>query len=234
MSGIFEISKKACLFRNIQLCIFDDPLINGRRPDIKVELDNKTVYLECAVITDSDQDRADWDNFMETVKNDPAAVKSGVIDPLYHCHRFYRVIFDKLAKDMDLNACQASNDHPNVFLISFDHPRTPLPIEHLIGIFLDELFSNLPTGSKNKYSVEDWLKRKAKKLISAGRLDSTNFRKNYGDLVRAPKKLSGILVFNNHSLVETRMNYYAREQCRLSHQQMAKIEKVLSSPSKYA
>ena len=90
---------------------FDVPLQNGRNVDVVLTTDDRTYYLECTVITESDEDQAVHAAWMEARKTEPDLPLSrpGHFDapgskgrsPYDDTNRFYIKVFDKLQKDGD-------------------------------------------------------------------------------------------------------------------------------------
>lgn len=249
--GIFETFVKSRFLKEKGLAVeLDYGLPNGRDTDVRLEMAGKPFYLECTVITESDEDREAWDRFMEAKKADAnvVMVRPGEFDspnskspsPYYDALRFYAKVYDKIAKDLDPRKSQMGEDGPNVLLISFYSPRAPLsPTSPGVGWALDELLADQPkSGAKLKnhppgikdISLLAWLDFTANDLYSKSRLESRRYSTDFHEIVAAPRKIGGILLFESCSLKASRVNYNAKEACRLSHHQIAELEELLDTP----
>ncbi len=253
-AGLFEVFVKAKLLKEAgaEAVKFDYPFPNGRNADLRLEMDGKAIYLECTVITDSDEDRGTWDRFLEAKKVDPEVMltRPGQFSPpdakspssYYDCLRFYAKAYDKLAKDLDPRKSQCSDDSPNILLVSFHYWAGHLTAKsHGAGWALDELFADQPNlrprlkdapPGITDIALVGWLDFMAKELIDKSRLDGQSYARNFNALLRAPAKLGGALLFDDCSLKRGRINYNAQATCRLTHREMAELETILgASPS---
>lgn len=250
-AGTFEIFVKSRFLSKKGLTVkLDCALPNGRDTDIWLGMEGRAFNLECTVITESDEDREVWDRFMAAKKVDSNAtlVRPGRFDspeskspsPYYDCLRFYAKVYDKLAKDLDPRKSQMSEDDPNVLLISFYSPRAPLsPTSSGVGWALDELLANqpksrarlmdYPTGLTD-ISLLAWLDFTARDLHRKSRLDLERYHQDFHEIVAAPRKIGGILLFEACSLKASRVNYNTKERCSLSHHEIARLEKLLETP----
>jgi len=251
---LFEIFVKArCLKEKGAAVELDYTLPNRRETDIRLEIRGKAYYLECTVITDSDEDREVWDRFMteKKIDSDATLVRPGKYDSpnskspssYYDCLRFYDKVYDKLTKNLDPGRSQMSYENPNLLLVSFDSSTTSSTAESPgIGWALDELFADQPKSEvrlRDKpsniadISFLEWLDFKAKVLNQNSHLDLKMYYANFDDIVAAPRKLGGILLFDRCLLKASRVNYNADVPCRVSHHEIAGFEKLLEIPPNY-
>lgn len=250
-AGLFEVFAKSTLLKRVgpSAVTFDTPLPSGRNTDIRLELNEKPLYLECTVITDSDEDRGTWDRFLEAKKVDPEVmlVRPGPFSPpnakspspYYNCLRFYAKTYDKLAKDLNPLRCQCSEDSPNILLISFNYWAGHMaPTDVGVGWALDELFADQPlsrlrlkdvTPGITDISLLGWLDFMANELITQSRLASESYSMNLNKLLAAPRKLGGAMLFDDCSLKAARRNYNARKECQLPHRDLAELETLLGT-----
>ena len=252
-AGLFETFVKSRLLKERGLTAeLDYPLPNGRDTDIRLEIKNKPLYLECTAITESDEDRKVWDRFLAAKKTDPKTilVRPGKFDlpdskdrpPLlyYDSLRFYAKVYDKIAKNLDPRKSQMSEDGPNVLLISFYSFRGPIsPTSPGVGWALDELLADQPKGGARlkdyppgitDISLLAWLDFYANELDSKSCLDLDSYYKDFEEIVAAPRKIGAILLFETCSFKTSRVNYNAKESSRLSHHEIAELEKLLEAP----
>lgn len=249
---LFEIFVKSSCLKEKGLAVqLDYPLPNGKETDVRVEIGGKAFYLECTVITDSDEDREVWDKFIDAKKVDPETflIRPGQFDPLnakgpsqyYDCLRFYAKVYDKIAKDLDPEKSQLSEDALNILLISFFSPYAHLsPMSRGIGWALDELFSDQPRTPgtiKNSppniidISVLAYLSFTEKRLIKEGlNLNPNKDTGYFNKLINAARKISGIMLFDRCCFKAGRVNYNAKKECRISHHEMAKMEELFTAP----
>ncbi|MFX0142268.1 MAG: hypothetical protein ACFFDN_51995, partial [Candidatus Hodarchaeota archaeon] len=73
-STFFEIFIKSILLEKSNEVSFDFKLPNGKKPDAKIILSNVNIIIEITILTESDEDRVVWDNFMENLKSNPEQV----------------------------------------------------------------------------------------------------------------------------------------------------------------
>ncbi len=249
-SGLFETFVKSRFLKEGVSIELDHYLPNGRDTDILVDMGEKPFYMECTAITESDEDKEVWDRFLSSKKADPNTilVRPGKFDspdskspsPYYDTLRFYAKVYDKLAKDLDPRKSQMCEDAPNVLLISFYSPRAPLsPTSLGVGWALDELLADQPkSGVRLKdhppgitdVSFMAWLDFTAKDLHHKSRLDLKKFSEDFREIVAAPRRIGGILLFEVCSFKLSRVNYNANGKCRLSHQEIARFERLLMTP----
>lgn len=248
--GLFEIFVKSSSLKRPGLAVeLDYALPNGREADVRLEIGRKTCHVECTVISESDEDREVWGRFMAAKKADPNAVlvRPGKFDvpnskssPYYDTLRFYAKVYDKIAKDLDPKKGQMSEGDSNVLLISFYSPRAPLsPTSPGVGWALDELLADQPkSGARLKdyppgltdISLLAWLDFTAQDLSSKSRVDLKRYCDEFDEIVAAPRKIGAILLFQACLLRVSRVNYNAKEPCRISHLEIGEVEKFFEAP----
>ena len=163
VGGVFEIFVKSRLLKEKGLAVeLDYALPNGKQPDLRLEVAGRPFYLECTVITDSNEDREVWDRFIQAKKADSNTVltRPGDFDSpdskgpslYYDCQRFYAKVYDKVAKDLAPTKSQMGEDGPNVLLISFQSAYGPLSSTSPgVGWAIDELLADQPkSGARLK------------------------------------------------------------------------------------
>ena len=231
VGGLFEIFVKLRLLLkqtprfSVQL---DPTLPNGREPDLRVSMGGRTIYLESTVITESDDDKASWErNFGSGVKSFTSRRS-----PYRDAIRFYEKVYDKLAKGLDPRKSQMSESDPNVLLISFYSPRAPFSAMSFgVKWALDELLANQPKGRShlNAASGGTDISLMASLNYAANNSPLNGLKSVSGcvhKLLRAPRRISGILLFNGCSLKASRLNYNATNACQMNHDEIARLEKV--------
>ena len=253
VSGLFEVFVKSRFLRQSDISVeLDYALSNGRNVDVRAEIDDKKYCFECSIVTESDEDRDVWDKYIEQNRREPnfVLVRPGQLDPpeskspspYYDCVRFYDKVYDKLSKNLNPTRSQMCEDLPNTLLISFHAPRAHLNSESMgIGWALDELFADQPRERSFRKSEQGaidtsllgWLQFKAENMITNEGIGRESFNRWSNDLIRAPRRIGAMLLFDNCSLERSRMNYNAEQQCQLSHKEMAKFEEILRNPPSY-
>jgi len=252
--GLFDMWARATLIREHRTLEFDVPLANGRDTDIRLQLGDRHVRLENTVITEDDESRDVWDRFLDDKKVDPDKIlmRPGPYDPpdakgpspYYNTLRLYAKVFDKIAKHLDPDKAQCADDEPNVLLISFwgigVSPTTPG-----YGWALDELFDNQPSmGGRivpgphlHDISLDAWIDFTAADLVRRGVLTVEQYdarMRRYGEIIAAPRRLSGVILFDGFKLTTARINYNARSEYYLTHAEMAELESLLGDPPEYS
>lgn len=239
-AGFFETSMKAraLAFANSRDDVdvsFDVPLPSGRNADIKLTFAGQIYYLECTVITESDEDRAVRAAWLKARKTQPELLLSrpGPFDPpgakgpssYYDANRFYIKVFDKLQKHGDPAKTQTSNDCPNLILLScFPAFGSPLPFSPALGWAFDELFCGQPNmGSIKQMPAGTPLTDISLLAFLRGEWPNTAH-----DLLRCPNRLSGALIFNCVGLQSSRVNYNAAPEHGISHAEMVLLEAVFT------
>jgi hypothetical protein len=251
--GLFEIAAKARLLRIPGLAVeLDFPLPNGREADALLNWRGSTFSLECTVITDSDEDREAWDRFVAELNAGKATamIRPGPFDsknarspsPYYDTIRIYAKVYDKLAPELQPGRTQFLPDVPSLLLMSSWSSRGTLAANSPgVGWALDELFADQPR--RRSIAEEEpgidialggWIDFTAKTLLTKGRLAPDRCANALRELMAAPRKLGGILLFNECSFAKARLNYNARPECRPSHREMSDLEAWLGGPPYWA
>lgn len=238
-SGFFELFVKSQLIKNGLQIELDCILPNSKENDIKISVGGTTYYLECTVLTDSDEDIKVWDKFMEAKKVDRVAtlVRPGKYDEpnaktpslYYDCLRFYTKVYDKVAPMLNVEESQLLENTKNVLLVSICASRSILTHSPGVGWALDELLADQPRGNFSPQGITDvslsaWIEFTAKELMNSKKLDFAKYDENFHKIISAPRKIGAILLFNNCSLKESRVNYNAHKECKISHKEIAQIE----------
>ena len=252
--GLFDVWARARVLKVGCAVEFDAPLPNRRDSDMRAKIGGRHVRLENTVIAESDEDRKGFDNFLEAKKQDPKVIwqSPGKFDPpgarspspYYNCFRLYAKVYDKIAQNLDPDASQCAADEPNILLVSFSgafvHPETPG-----WGWALDELFDDqprmggriVPAPHLTDISLDAWIMFTAEDLVRRGVISTehSNARMDdYHRIISAPRRLGGILIFKNCELATARINYNARDECSITHAEMAELEQIFSAPCGYA
>ncbi len=216
---------------------FDVALANGRNVDIVMTTPDRSYYLECTVITESDEDQEVHGRWMDARKDDPGLLLSrpGPFDapsskgpsPYYDANRIYLKVFDKLQKGGDPTKTQTSDDSPNLLLLScFPAYGSPLPFSPALSWAFDELFA----GQPNMGSIKTMPPQSPVTDISLSAFLRDTFPGRDYDLIACPSRLSGVLVFNCVGLQGGRINYNAAGPHDISHIEMAGLESVFLPP----
>ena len=151
-------------------------------------------------------------------------------------------IYDKLSKDLDPSKSQCADDEPTVLLLSFAEggvdSKTPG-----YGWALDELFNGyrvariIPEPHLRDISLDAWIKFTLDDLRKRNRItvDAYGKRmKQFSDIAAAPRRLSGVMLFDGFKLVSARVNYNALDECSLKHAEIAELERLLGNPPEYS
>jgi hypothetical protein len=220
----------------------DVPLPNKRESDVSVYWKGRTVFLECTVMTESDEDRGTLDRFVksQTPGESLVLVRPGPYDaensrspsPYYDTVRVYDKVYDKLAKGLNPQQSQFPPNSPSILLLSLWAPTAHLDADDLgVRWALDELFVGQPrrrTIAEGEPGIDiglgGWLDFSARALQAMGKLTVEQYAKDYQQLIAASRGLSGVLVFSGCRLTAARVNYNAHRACRLSNDEMANIE----------
>jgi hypothetical protein len=214
---------------------FDAPLANGRDVDILLSGPERSYYIECTVITESDEDQKVHDEWLEARKITPdlRLARPGPFDsanskgpsPYYDANRFYIKLFDKLQKAGDPAQSQTSPNCPNILLLScFPVHSAPLPFSPGLKWALDELFS----GQPNMGAIKQMPPGTSVPDISLMTFLSRQWPTTATDLLQSPARLSGALIFNCLGLQSGRINYNANPDQQVSHLEMTLLEAVFS------
>jgi hypothetical protein len=239
-AGFFETAMKAraLAFANSRDDVdvsFDVLLPSGRNADIKLAIAGKPYYLECTVITESDEDQQVHTAWLKARKTQPGLVLSrpgpfdspGAKGPssYYDANRFYIKVFDKLQKNGDPAKTQTSDDSPNLVLLScFPALGSPLPYSPALGWAFDELFC----GQPNMGSIKQMPPGTSVPDISLLTFLRGEWPNTADGLLRCPNRLSGALIFNCVGLQSSRVNYNAAPEHWISHAEMASLETVFT------
>jgi len=214
---------------------FDAQLANGRDVDMLLSGPERWYYIECTVITESDEDQQVHDEWLEARKSTPDLLlaRPGPFDspntkgpsPYYDANRFYIKVFDKLQKGGNPAQSQTSPDCPNILLLScFPVHSTPLPFSPGLRWALDELFS----GQPNMGAVKQMPPGSSLPDISLMTFLRRQWPTTAADLLECPARLSGALIFNCLGLQGGRINYNANADQQMSHRDMAFLEMVFT------
>ncbi|HUT91333.1 MAG TPA: hypothetical protein VMY37_17675 [Thermoguttaceae bacterium] len=252
--GLFDVWAKATLVRQRVEVDLDVPLPNGRDTDIRVKVGDRHFRIEGTVITQDDESRDVWDRFVKDKRADPTKIlmRPGPYDPhdakgpglYYNALRFYAKVYDKIAKKLDADKSQCADDEPNVLLVSFAGAGLR-PNDPGWGWALDELFDDqpsiggrlVPAEGLRDISLSAWVDFTASELCRSGEITVEDYDSRMADYTRimsAPRRLGGILVFRNCELLGARVNYNARQECRITHAEMAELERLLSRAATYS
>lgn len=230
--ALFEVYVKSIFQKFVSGTSLDCPLPNGKDMDVRTILDGVEVFIECTVITDSDEDRAVFDRFMEYKKHQAEAVltRPGCFDekgstgpgPYYDALRMYCKVYDKLAPQFDTAKSQTSAEHANILFLSFFTPRGSFGIDSPgVGWALDELFIAQPAGhiklascpgGVTGISLQDWLDYQ--------QLSDPNA------MLEIPCRLGALAMFNECTFSRSRVNYNANQENSIAHSQIAQIEQL--------
>jgi len=250
--GLFDMWARATLIRERRTLEFDVPLANGRDTDIRLQLGDRRVRLENTVITQDDESREVWDRFLDDKKVDPdkTLMRPGSYDPpdakgpspYYNTLRLYAKVYDKLARKLDPSKSQCADDEPNVLLLSFAGPGV-YPDTPGYGWALDELFNTRGAGRIVKgphlhdISLDAWIEFTLADLCQKKRITVDEYderMRQFGDIAAAPRRLGGVMLFDGFTLATARINYNARDECSLTHAEMAELERLLGDPPEYS
>lgn len=249
--GLFDLWVRATLLRHGRSPEFDVPSNGERDTDVRLQLGNRHIRLENTVLTEDDESKKVFDRFVKAkkaklIEPDEPLFRPGPFDPpnprglnpAYKTVRLYAKVFDKLAKNLDPAKSQLADDEPNVLLLSFsgvevspDMPGFGWALDGLFGAGWD---STIIDGID--ISLRGWLEFSCQGELNGGRISQKQHgqRRHFSHLTAAPKRLSGILLFDDFRRVEARINYNAHERCRLTHAEMAELEGLFETVPEYA
>jgi len=241
-SGLFEVFIKSIVLKrfsnnNVRL---DKKLPNGRNLDAAIKLNDRWFNLEVTILSSSDNDYNAYGRYIEGIIDNPNEVfiRPGKYDspnskspsPYYDEFRIFRKVYDKIT-DVNLNSdkSQMSTDEPNVLMLFIGDFISPLQYSRGIGWALDELFADQPKGDKNSFIK--WINIEIKRLG----LKNEWYVKNLNKVISALSKLSGVIVFDgcNGKIIESRINYNAGIDYKISHREMADIEYIFKNIPHY-
>jgi len=247
--GLFEVWSKATFLKKGVDVQLDVALPNGRDHDICAVVGGRRLHFECTVLTQDDEAREVWNRFMEHKKLSPnqVLVRPGPFCPAnakgpshyYETLRLYVKVFDKLTKDLDPAKSQFVEGEPNILLTCFAGPGVGSDRPGVRWGF-EELFVSHPKMARTvvpesftDISLEAWVDYRANELVAQGIMTVEWYCENSHRVLEAPRRLGGALLFDNSSLAAGRVNYSASEKCRISHAEMAELERLLACPAKY-
>ena len=250
-AGLFETFVKSRLLRTKALAVeLDWALPNGKKTDLRLAMDGKAFHVECTVMTESDEDRQAYDRYMEALKSDSnlTLIRPGTFDepdfkgpsPYYDCLRVYLKVYDKIAPKLNPANSQLPEEGANILALSLDSSFTTLSAtEPGVAWALDDLFANqpraqprlenAPTGRAD-VSLLTWLDFYAKELSGKSELDLDWYCEHFHEILAAPKRIGGVLLFDSCALKGARLNYNALPSCAFTHRQMAMFEGLLGAP----
>jgi hypothetical protein len=241
--GLFELAVKARLLQIPGLAVeIDVPLPNGLETDVRVYWRGGETAVECTIIAESDEDRKVWRRFIADQRsNEPSVlmrpgrhdVKDGKSpSPYYDTVRVYSKVYEKLAKDDDPANCQFPSDTPSVLALSFWSPTAPFRAGNPgVGWALDELFSDQPrkrTIAEGEAGIEIALGGCIERALQNSGLNPAESAERWRGLVNAPRRLGGMLLFDECRLSSARLNYNAHRACRVTHSEIARLEEWLT------
>lgn len=228
--GIFETYVKAAALRSTEVSnvMLDWPLSNGRRPDLKIDLNGRDICIECTSLGESRTSDERWTRHVESLQGNRDEVFYESQDAYTESRRLYEKVFGKIAPKLDVHKSQLNDGGPNLLLISLN-PLTSLDLtanSPAIGWALDDLFADQPNGNHAPASLCEWLLRQRKQT----RITSSSF----DELLTALASVSGIVVFDGCKLGAARINYNADYAHMISHAEMAAVEQLFSVQPLYA
>ena len=137
----------------------------------------------------------------------------------------YSKIYDKLAKNGDPTKPQLNDDEPNVILLSvWTGLGTPYTSSPGIGWALDELFADQPNSGALKIA------RPGLSDVSLRTFLDEAAPQQALELLRGPRRVGAIALFDESDYSTGRLNYNARPASQLSHTEMATVEAIVSIP----
>ncbi len=247
-AGIFEVWAKATVLKQGLRAQFDYVLPNGRDCDMRVTIGDRDFYVECTVITQDDEGREVGDRFLEAKRRDPnlrilrrpgpfCPPNARGPSPYYMTRRFYAKVYDKIAKDLDPDKSQCAVDAPNILLMSFSGPGVWADNSGVVWA-LEELFADQPRSTRAKptgasgipdLTLKAWLEFTAQERIQKGSLSRDDYIRNWSDLISAPRRLGGIILFDNCAFSRSRVNYNVDPACAVSHAEIAELERLFGN-----
>jgi hypothetical protein len=253
-AGVFEVYLKACLLRRLgqaNVALDWAAAAGARECDAKVLLDELPVIIEATVLSTSDEEKETTRRALDAGARvytspgpfDPPGSRAGV-RCYYTTVRIYAKVYEKLAPDLRLGACQFPAGGRSVLALSLDgahehicYDDTDPAFETGVYWAFDELFLDQPWGTCSPpgtsidISLGGWLDHHARELDASGRLNLDEYCENRGRLIELPRRIAGVLLFGQTALRDARVNYHA--DLRFSHSQMAKVEELFGEKRKY-
>jgi len=247
--GLFDVWIKSIACRSGLPVEFDRPLSNGRDNDICLQMNGRRFHIEGTAFTTDDETDEVWKRYCTDLRDDPSTIltRPGRYCPpnakgpslYYETLRFYAKVFDKLAKDLDPTRSQFADDAPNLLFVSFsgqgvgsDRPS--------VGWALDELFAAQPrsTPRNEQSSVPDitmygWIDFRAKELMRNNKMQPQWYCDHSHEVIAAPRRLGGILLFDGCRLMRSRVNYNSNAECSITHREIADIERLFNWQTPY-
>ena len=225
MGGLFEVFAKVALLKSDLLSVdaIDQTQSNGKDIDAKVTIGQRTIGVEMTTLGESDESKRRWRNHCEALEEDPSASFYDRQDAYTQGRRLFDKVYEKIAPGFDATRSQLLPNASNLLLIGLSPLISDLtPRSSSIGWALDELFSSQPSGNKSQVSLAAYLQHKLNG--KSGLLQ---------EMLAAPRQVSGILLFHGCTLGHARINYNAAHQSRISHSEMAIVERILAQPPAY-
>jgi hypothetical protein len=241
-SKLFEVFVKSILLKRFPKddVILDKKLPNGRNPDAAIKSNNKWINFEVTILSSSDDDYNAYDQYNKALKNNPneVLIRPGKFDApnskspslKYDEFRTFGKVYDKITNDkLNIDKSQMAPNEPNILLISIGDAASVLDDSPGIGWAFDELFASQPKGKDN--SLIEWIESAIKHLNHTNEWYIENFNK----VIFAPRRLSGVIIFNgcDSKIIESRVNYNAGLQYKISHKEMADIEEIFKERPSY-
>ncbi|MDO8587079.1 MAG: hypothetical protein Q7T82_08580 [Armatimonadota bacterium] len=237
-AGIFEIYAKSQLLKADETSVeLDSPLPNGCNADMRLSLGGREFYLECTILSESNEDRKRLEELIEAKKSNPSASQSWMGSFLYDAIRLYYKVYDKLARNWNPKKSQLSDAHPSVLVISLfvgngsvsaESPGTRFALETLFSESLGNPEEEQSQPPENA-SLRGWLHDAC--IHGRNPLTENEYKTRYLDLLSSRKKISGILLFQDCELKESRVNYSANH--RITHGEMARLEELFASSPRW-
>lgn len=234
-SGLFEVFIKSLLLKKFPKneVKLDKKLPNGKNLDAAIKLNNKCINFEITILSSSDEDYYVSNQYNEALKNNSneALIRPGKYDATnskspslyYDKFRVFRKIYDKITNErLDVDKSQMSPNEPNVLLLFIGDAISTLNVSPGVGWAFDKLFASQPTSENNSFL--QWVENEINRL----NLGKVWYRKNVNKVISAPRKLSSIIIFDgcNGSIIESRINYNANKENKISHKEMGEIEEI--------
>jgi hypothetical protein len=221
LGGLFEVFVKAALLKSNFLTVeaLDWKLPNGRNIDAKVRIGQRMVGVEITTRGDSTAAKGLWEKHCtEVLTKDRNQALCESQDAYAPGRWLYGTVFNKIAPGFDSTKSQLLPEAPNLLLIRLSSVISDLrPESPSIGWAVDELFAGRSSTDTSPISLREYLSRNL-----SGQDDIVN------ELLAAPSQISGIFLFDHRCRLKViRINSNARENCRLSHEEMAIFEKAL-------
>ena len=234
-SHLFELSIKSILLKKFsnELIEFDKKLPNEKDIDASLNLNNQIINFEVTLLSSSNYDYNAYNKYVEELKNNPHAVfmrpgkyyENYPNCPLlkYDEFRVLRKVYDKITdEELNIDKSKMSEDQINILLLFIGDSISPLQYSPGIGWAFDELFADQPKGNENDFIK--WINIEINNL----KLDHKWYCENLDKVIFAPRKLSGVIIFNgcNGDIIESRVNYNAHNKNKISHKLMAEVEEI--------